>query len=280
MIIRIVGKILQKQNGVGFLITKPKEDFRMRRIRKLQKSFLAMMFVFVLIITSSLMVTLYAYEAIPADNYELNFPYSGTIAAPAPPDELTGRIDERLVRQPMERSPSAFGFVRVDVHMVADQLWRNANGGTNWAAETGRQVLVGTDIYFRMFSVDMQRRGATAWNSPNTRYGNELLSHARINHGLNGHQLMMAFTGRQGVLWHPGNPIHIAGLAELNGPHALTVNFGASNNHTIIRHEIGHNYGLSHCTASCFMNGTNPYPHFDSMCNAHRTQFMNNRNRY
>jgi len=220
--------------------------------------------------------------------------YVNTISthySPPPPpgwsnDDITKLLWSLTPEDVFCQGISAFGSVIVGVNSLGDQYWRNLHP-TTWMWEAARTVTAAGEFFRTEFSINLSNRRQTYWTSPNTLNGTTLINHAWNTHGTGGHQMMVAFTGRQNVFWHDGDTREVGGLGFTDRAGSLVVNFWHEANIAITRHEIGHNYGLSdhrnadgsvNETIRCFMG--NPFSWVDSMCTSCHRTVNNNRNRY
>jgi len=195
-----------------------------------------------------------------------------------------GRPRERDERV---RALSAFSTVRVNVHVVVDQLWveRQQRLGNSYRFEAIDTVFDAGDIYWRRYSIDIRGNTLSRWNSHNTTTdANFLLLDAIGRHGLggNGNRMMAAFTARP-VLVYGG--INVDGVARPNSWGTLITDRGWRTNNVVQRHEFGHNYGLPDHrdnTTRCFMNINLMHRdnNFDNICNNCNNTVTRNRTRF
>ena len=160
---------------------------------------------------------------------------------------------------------------------LGDQAWRNRYP-TSWMWEAQRTVTRAGEFLNNNFAISLYAGNQRYWNHnlANGSTSTTVLNNAR-NQGLGDATLMVAFTG---LSVRDGGQ-NIMGAAFVGQPFSFVACFGFDENAMTARHEIGHMYGLNHCSSTtCFMAAAARIGSFNQICATHRTQFQNNRLRY
>jgi len=151
-----------------------------------------------------------------------------------------------------------------------DEEWRSQ---TDWQSLAFAAVENADDLYFSSFGINFIVSAYQNWTSNDSNFDSALLAEATNECGKNGQDHMIAFTKQTGNV--------AAGWGNVGQPYALVINTSVSGNKKVARHEIGHTYGMNHCSSNCFMNGTSLfYSYFDTLCSTHTTYMTNNWNKY
>jgi len=191
--------------------------------------------------------------------------------------QTMNRIEEEFIDFiDFENSVTSSSFIIVNVHIPADQHYRTTYG-SNWQNVARNDVSNASSFYYSEFQVALIVGRLSNWSSPTgTTTVQQMFASAVNNHGLAGQDIMIAMTGRP-----PSDVGDIAGWGTVGGPHSLLMDQGSTANRVIIRHEVGHNYGMVHCSASCFMHfDATMYSNYSSMCSGHRITMGYNRALY
>lgn len=127
-----------------------------------------------------------------------------------------------------------YSSIIVTVHSPCDQEWRELYPDT-WMFEANRAIEEADALMYDKFSIDLRSEKQTAWTG-NTYSGNgdTLLDEAWAEEGLNGCNLMIAFTGKN---------FPYGGWGYVGGAGCLVIDQGYPANASVARHEVGHNYG-------------------------------------
>ena len=187
-------------------------------------------------------------------------------AVPKNPDETVSKLDllparEENVSMFMTRS----SYVNITVNVPCDEEWR---AQSNWWTLAKNAIEDADDLLWNSYSINFYSYDSQNWDSDDSNADVDLLNEAKSECGKNGKQYMIAFTGQTNCSY--------AGWGSVGQPYALVIDHGATNNKKVARHEIGHNYGMQHCTNSCFMNGTSSfYSNYDTICTSHDTHMSN-----
>lgn len=164
-------------------------------------------------------------------------------------------------------------FVEVHVNVPCDEEWRSQ---TDWQLLAFTAVENADDLYFGSFGINFIVNAYQNWSSNNSNLDSALLTEVISECGKNGQDHMIAFTKQTGN--------SAAGWGRIGQPYALVINTSVSGNKKVARHEIGHTYGMGHCSSEssqCFMNKTALfYSYFDTLCSTHTTYMTNNWNKY
>lgn len=164
---------------------------------------------------------------------------------------------------------SILSMVTVEISEPCDQAWRAAY--TSWMYEANRIIERVDDYLGSEFSIDFLSISQKEWDStdvtnPTT---DNLFYDAKSEWGLSGADLMIAFSDRSND--YAGRVLAIPSSYAI-----ISIDQGYTDNVINTEHEVGHLYGLYHCTnTSCFMKQGNYI--IDSLCSTHHTEWNNNR---
>lgn len=189
---------------------------------------------------------------------------------PKDPTNYVSQLDYLPAREEntemyMTRSSSVY----IDVNVVMDEEWREQSNASNLAKNA---IEAADDYLWTEFGINFYNYDYMNWDSDDTGTHHELLDEAISEHGLNGNDYMMAFTGQD---------YSVGGLGRVGEEYCLVINQNATANKKVARHEIGHTYDLSHCNANCLMNsGTIFYDYYDVLCDMHYEEWSENRSIY
>lgn len=161
--------------------------------------------------------------------------------------------------------------ITVYINEPCDDEWR-AKYPSDWAYWANYAVEKADDMLYTWFGIDYASVMQNVWSSSSTT-ASGLLDEAKNEIGLtNGADIMVAFSGVS---------TGYGGLGYVGAPYCVVFAQSTSSDWKVARHETGHNYGLSHCTSNCIMNGTaTMYSYADTICATHNTQWSNNKNKY
>ena len=164
-----------------------------------------------------------------------------------------------------------YSSIIVTVHSPCDQEWRELYPDT-WMFEANRAIEEADALMYDKFSIDLRSEKQTAWTG-NTYSGNgdTLLDEAWAEEGLNGCNLMIAFTGKN---------FPYGGWGYVGGAGCLVIDQGYPANASVARHEVGHNYGCPDQYNDpnppvCFMNDC--YNQFNDICSTCYSTWYGNR---
>lgn len=176
---------------------------------------------------------------------------------------LYGDAQEELI--------TVYSSIIVTVHSPCDQEWRELYPDT-WMFEANRAIEEADALMYDKFSIDLRSEKQTAWTG-NTYSGNgdTLLDEAWAEEGLNGCNLMIAFTGKN---------FPYGGWGYVGGAGCLVIDQGYPANASVARHEVGHNYGCPDQYNDpnppvCFMNDC--YNQFNDICSTCYSTWYGNR---
>ena len=189
---------------------------------------------------------------------------------PKDPTNYVSQLDylparEENVEMYMTRSSSVY----IDVNVVMDEEWRTQTNARSLAQDA---IETADNYLWDEFRINFYNYEYENWDSNDTGTHHDLLDEAISEHGLNGNDYMMAFTGQD---------YSVGGLGRVGEEYCLVINQNVTANHKVARHEIGHTYGLSHCNANCLMNsGTIFYDYYDVLCDSHYNTWQSKWDKY
>ncbi|WDV45637.1 M12 family metallo-peptidase [Clostridiaceae bacterium M8S5] len=196
------------------------------------------------------------------------------------PNESLKTVD---VGQPVyEYGKNAFvmiASITVKVTTPCDDEWRSKY--SSWKNEAYKSVERADDELLSKFGIDFTVTSQPAWSSSQTT-AIGLLDEAYDEHGTGGADLMIAFSGRK------PSDASVAGMGYLGEPGCIIFDNGYNINAETVQHEVGHNYGLSHCQdesdpsydgSNCVMTATG-FGYIGKFCTGHYNQWYSNKSKY
>ena len=162
--------------------------------------------------------------------------------------------------------------ILVSVHTPCDQDWRDTYPDS-WMWEASRAIEEADELMIEKFSIDLRVTRQSLWETDTTTGdGSNLLEEAWEDQGLRSCQLMIAFTGKS---------FPYGGWGQVDGAGTLIIDQGYPANASVVRHEVGHNYGCPdqytlENPPVCFMNDC--YNEFNSICTSCYDTWYANRN--
>lgn len=197
--------------------------------------------------------------------------FSAADAAANPLNTTVDYIDTLPAREEnIGKTLTRSSFYTVSVNIPCDEEWREQ---TSWSTLARNAVESADDYLYDEFGIDFSDYTFDEWDSYDSFRDIGLLNEAISECGLNGQDHMVAFTGQTNSQY--------AGWGKLGDPYALVIDKGATNNKKIARHEIGHTYGLSHCTENCLMHESSVfYSYWNTLCTDHYDLLDENKGSY
>lgn len=190
---------------------------------------------------------------------------------PKDPTNYVSQLDylparEENVEMYMTRSSSVY----IDVNVVMDEEWRTQ---TNASTLAKNAIEDADDYLWSEFGINFYHYEYENWDSNDNNTDTDLLNEAIDEHGWNGNDYMMAFTGQDGN--------EAGGWGKVGQAYCLVIDQNATANKKVARHEIGHTYGLSHCSENCLMNSTATfYSYYNDLCDEHYDEWASNWDEY
>lgn len=168
----------------------------------------------------------------------------------------------------------------VPVTEPCDKSWRDKYPDT-WMWEANRTVQAADDLLESRYSIRFYSVAQKYWDSSNVSTDSwALIRDAHLDWGLtNGAKLMIAFTDRD--VYADGSKIY-GRVENIGMPYVLVSCYGFNENRMTVRHEVGHAYGLYHCSygTNCFMSEAAPASTYNSVCSSHNSQWHSARTKY
>lgn len=160
-------------------------------------------------------------------------------------------------------------MTQIKIVQVGDQYFQDKYPD-NWMWQMHRAAC-DADSILEQFGVQFYSAAQKSWTS--TSSDPDQLLEAVEAFGLpNGARLVMGFTGRSneigGYIW--------GGYGFMPGRHTLVWGKDLNWNRTFLEHEVGHNYGLDHCTYddNCIMKSwpfnSNDVSNYNKICSTDR----------
>ncbi len=176
------------------------------------------------------------------------------------------------------RGLSRSNTIWVPVSSPCDQDWRNEYPN-NWMWQANRALTNADTMLNDKFGIQFYSVSQKEWNS-NWWSADAVVKDAKKTWWLrDGATLMVAFSGKtfydnddNKIMWQ---------VTEIWEPYAVVFDWGYTNNTETLQHEVGHSYGLRHRNNddNCVMTATWMW-HLDQICNTHKKQWKENKNKY
>jgi len=158
----------------------------------------------------------------------------------------------------------------VYINVPCDEEWR-ATYQTAWKSQANYAIEVADNKLYEWFTIDYRTANYNEWDSNDTFESLGLLNEAVWEVGLQGKDIMIAYSAQR-------IDDGVAGRSYWGGPYALVRKQGSGTDWKVTRHESGHNYGQSHCSGACIMNGSSSFYNYASyICSSHKTNWYGNR---
>lgn len=166
------------------------------------------------------------------------------------------------------------GVITVTVTSPMDQYWRAKHRSPNW--EANETIETADDFLFEEFRIDLRSVAQPIWTSSGSTstaiLNNAVSRHGRTYQGNRTADIMIAFSANpNAVAFINGRWQRIMGqVTDIPSRYAIVFCFYRDENVLTTQHELGHMYGLSHCSVSdCLMNANpNVQNSMDNLCNA------------
>lgn len=168
--------------------------------------------------------------------------------------------------------------IRVSIQSPLETSWV-ANYENSYYYEANRIVERIDDYLAREFGIDFYSSSQPIWSKQTTSTDSgALLADVRQNVGKGNADLMIAFAGPLA----DSQGYSRFGVASLGNPYALVFDHSYTQNCKSAQHEVGHTYGLDHCTSNCVMKqGWDiNWSLFDHLCTSHYNQWSGQNERY
>lgn len=168
----------------------------------------------------------------------------------------------------------------VPVTEPCDQSWRDKYP-TTWMWEANRTVTAADDMLTSRYSIQFYSVSQKYWQNDSSSWDTyAMVREAHLEWGLrDGAKIMFAFTD---FMLYDGDSEIFGRVEDIGLPYLLITCYGFDENAMTARHEVGHSYNLTHCSAStnCVMAAGAALSKYNSICSTHNTQWNNNRTRY
>lgn len=222
------------------------------------KKILSIIIAFAMIATISVMP---AYAADSEQEVTLNLETSYT---PKAPEGFSDNpLNALMYGDGEEDKVTVYSSIIVNVSSPCDEEWR-AKYPNNWMWQANRAIEDADEMMRTRFNIDLRSISQKYWDSndsadPN---GSSLLDEAWNEWGLSGADLMIAFSAQRSN-W--------GGWGYVLGSGCLIFDQGYEANCSVVRHEVGHNYGCDDhyddatpYPYACVMNDS--YNQYNSLC--------------
>ncbi len=166
--------------------------------------------------------------------------------------------------------------IQVNVQSPLETSWRN--NYSDYYYQANRVVERIDDYLSSKFGIDFYSVSQPHWSTKTTSSSGNVLSDAKNNVGKGNADLMIAFAG---ALVDTSTSATF-GVAYLGQPYALVFDHNYTQNCKSAQHEVGHTYGLQHCSNTCVMKQgwDNNWKLFEHLCTSHNSQWKNAKNKY
>lgn len=172
----------------------------------------------------------------------------------------------------------------VAVTEPCDQEWRQLFPDS-WMWEANRRILAADDLLNTRYGIRFYSVSQKYWDNDISSYNpSGMVANAHSEWGLrDGAKLMIAFTGKPLYAYTGSGYAGVFGLVEdIGDPYLLVSSCGYDEDIMTVRHEVGHCYGLTHCSSStnCFMAEAAARTKYESVCSKHNTDWQTYKTKY
>lgn len=166
--------------------------------------------------------------------------------------------------------------IQVNVQSPLETSWRNSY--SDYYYQANRVVERIDDYLASKFGIDFYSTSQPHWSTKTTSSSSSVLSDATNNVGKGSADLMIAFAGSL----VDTSTSATFGVAYVGQPYALVFDHSYTQNCKSAQHEVGHTYGLQHCTSTCVMKQgwDNSWSLFEHLCSSHNSQWNSAKNKY
>ena len=171
---------------------------------------------------------------------------------------------------------SKVASIQVNIQSPLETSWRNSY--SDYYYQANRVVERIDDYLASKFGIDFYSVSQPNWSTKSSSSSGSVIADATNNIGKGSADLMIAFAG---ALVDTSTSATF-GVAYVGQPYAVVFNHSYNQNCKSAQHEVGHTYGLQHCSSTCVMKqgwDTN-WGLFEHLCSSHNTQWSNAKNTY
>ena len=167
------------------------------------------------------------------------------------------------------------GCVIVNVKTMCDKSYQNRHP-KDWKVRAKKITKKATNGLYDNFNICFKPKKAVSFSSKNASEAVTIYdAFAGKYHTANSSEMIVAFSGRQ--------PSGVAGISylgkESGGPRVLIFASTYESEAETVQHEIGHTYGLNHCSDNCVMKASG-FGYINHFCSKHKKQWKKNRTYY
>ncbi len=166
--------------------------------------------------------------------------------------------------------------ISVNVQSPLENSWRSKYSDPMYEA---RKIVERTDDFLsKKFGIEFHVASQPDWTVSDTSTLRNILKDAAIKNWKGKEDLMIAFAG---PLADTDDKV-IFGVAFNGRPFSVIFDHAYKQNCKSTQHEVGHTYGLQHCSNTCVMKSgsDNNWELFDHLCPSHEQQWNKNKNKY
>ena len=166
--------------------------------------------------------------------------------------------------------------ISVNVQSPLEKTWRSKYSDPRYEA---RKIVERTDDFLsKKFGTEFHVASQPDWTVSNTSTVRNILKDAAMKNWTRKEDLMIAFAGPLA-----DKEDHVVFGVAFNGkPFSVIFDHAYNQNCKSTQHEVGHTYGLQHCSNTCVMKSgsDNNWELFDHLCPSHEQQWNKNKNKY
>lgn len=166
--------------------------------------------------------------------------------------------------------------ISVNVQSPLETSWRNSY--SDYYYQANRVVERIDDYLASKFGIDFYSVSQPNWSASTTSSSSSVLSDVTNNIGKGNADLMIAFAGPL----VDTSTTSTFGVAYVGQPYALVFDHSYNQNCKSAQHEVGHTYGLRHCTNTCVMKQgwDTEWNLFENLCSSHESSWDDAKNKY
>lgn len=168
-------------------------------------------------------------------------------------------------------------LIRVNVQSPLEKSWRNAYSDYYYQAN---EVIETADNYLAdKLDIDLYTISQPSWDVGSVALPSVAMNILKRDIGKGSADIMIAFAGS---IFDSSTGAGFGMTSALNEPYCIVFDHGYKQNCKSAQHEIGHAYGLEHCSNTCVMKqGWDlDWNLFQHLCTTHENQWIGAKNRY
>ena len=165
--------------------------------------------------------------------------------------------------------------IRVDIQTPLEVSWRNTHSSYYYDANNVVETI--DDMLYDKFGIDFYTVSQPSWNVGSVAVPSVAMNLLKSNIGKGNADIMLAFAG---PIFDTATSAGYGMTSALGEPYCIVFDHGAAQNNKSAQHEIGHAYGLSHCSSSCVMKQGSNTNLLGKLCSKHNSEWSKAKNKY